>query len=258
MNNLLTNITEEFRITHPLLINPSATFIIVHGADGSIASFYELAKLLNIRVAAIGYVPNIVDSCHTIEEFAAIYLQHLFQSFPNGPYIFAGHSFGGLIAYEMAGLLHAQSKEKVPVFLLDPNLPLAMRDYHAERLLELRVLAAIVISQPLIKRYDIYRCDEPQLLNLLSRCLNASRIEEILATRKHCLAALSRYVYRERTELHTHMIHANEKIDFNFTDQETKHITTGSKVGGNHFTMLHAQHVGDIADIINSNLGRYV
>jgi len=239
-------------------MNPSTVFVIVHGADGSIVSFYELARLLNIPVIAIRYIPSLVESCQTIEQFAAIYLDHFLKCYPTVSYILAGHSFGGLVALEMAVLAHAQGKKNVPVFLLDPNLPLAMRNYQAERLLELRVLATIVIPQHMIAKYDIDHCDESELLNLLSRCLKPNRIEEILSARKHCLAALSQYSYRDHPGLFAHMIHASDKLEFDFIDQETKCITTGSMVSGNHFTMLNSPHAGDLAAIINSHLGRYV
>lgn len=256
--NLITNITKQYRITNPAIVDPSTIFVIVHGADGSIASFYELARFLNITVVAISYLPSVAGDCHTVEQFAAVYLHHLMEMYPNSSYVLSGHSFGGLVAYEMAALASEEKREKPPVFMIDPNLPLAMRGYHADRLIELRVLAMIAIPKAMTEKYDIYQCDEQQLFDLLSRCLRPQRIEEILNARKHCLAALSKYVYSEHAGLCTHMIHAGDKLEYNFTDQETKVIKTGRTVRGNHFTMLQAQHVEELANVINSNLGQYV
>lgn len=46
MNQLLTNFAQQFGLS-PLDSGGSTIFIMVHGADGSIASFYELARKLH-------------------------------------------------------------------------------------------------------------------------------------------------------------------------------------------------------------------
>ncbi len=258
MDKLFTNFTDDFRISLSSAAHPSAVLVVVHGADGSVASFYELARLVDIKLVAVGYQPDHILGCTSIEEFAGVYLKHLANTYPDRPFILAGHSFGGLVAYEMAALLHKQNQRQVPVFLFDPNLPLAMRNYSAERTLELRVLASTIFSQQMIEQHDVYHCDEVHLLNLLHRCLKPHRIEGILSARKHCLQALSQYVYHDHPGVSAHMIHAGEKLGYDFTDQQTKMINTGSTVRGNHFTMLHSPNVEDIACIINSNIGRYL
>ncbi|ARG98334.1 alpha/beta fold hydrolase [Legionella micdadei] len=257
MNQLLTNFAQQFGLS-PLDSGGSTIFIMVHGADGSIASFYELARKLHFPLVGVSYVHSVVGHCESIEAFAATYLDFLSQSYPDVNYVLAGHSFGGLVAYEMAAMLAAKKKREFPVFLLDPNLPLAMRDYHAERLFELRVLASTIFSQQMIEKHDVYQCEENTLLELLHRCLKPHRLEAILETRKHCLRALSRYVYREYPEVEAHMIHASDRLAYDFTDQDTKCITIGKNVSGNHFTMLNIPHVDDLASHINSNLGRYL
>lgn len=258
MDKLFTNFTEEFNFPQGLNAHHSAVLVVVHGADGSVASFYELAKLAGIKLVGVSYQPDLIFGCTTIDEFASVYLKHLAKDYPNTPLILAGHSFGGLVAYEMAAVLHAQTQKQIPVFMLDPNLPLAMRDYSADRVLELRVLASTIFPQHMIEQYDIYHCEETQLLNLLHRCLKPNRLEGILSARKHCLLALSKYIYREHPGVIAHMIHAGEKLGYDFTDQVTKAIVTGPVVRGNHFTMLHSPNVEDIANIINSHLGRYL
>ncbi|KTC92612.1 MULTISPECIES: alpha/beta fold hydrolase [Legionella] len=258
MDKLFTNFTEDFMIPLPETDHPAAVLLVVHGADGSVASFYELARLVGIQLIAVSYQPDHILGCSSIEEFAAVYLKHLTAQYPDVPIILAGHSFGALVAYEMAALLQAQLQKQVSVFLLDPNLPLAMRNYTAERILELRVLASTIFPQQIIEQHDIYHCDEAHLLELLHRCLKPNRLEAILSARKHCLRALSKFVYREHPGVNAHMIHAGEKLGYDFTDQHTKVIPTGSVVRGNHFTMLHSPNVEDIASIINSHLGQYL
>ncbi|KTD37469.1 non-ribosomal peptide synthetase/polyketide synthetase [Legionella nautarum] len=252
---LLTNFTEQFGVNAQT--DNSVIFVMVHGADGSIASFYELSRLLKIPIVGVSYVASVAGSCQSIEEFAFAYLNHLSQQYPQTTFIPAGHSFGGLVAYEMAAMLALRNKKEVPAFLLDPNLPLAMQNYQAERLLELRVLASSIFPQSLIEHHQVYQSEESTLLKLLYRCLKPHRLEEILETRKHCLRALSRYALKDHPAVVGHMIHASERLSYDFTDQDTKVITTGKHVGGNHFTMLNVPHVEDIASHINLKLGHY-
>ncbi len=254
MDKLFTNFSQQFGVKPPKLIHPSAVLVLVHGADGSIASFFELAKKLNIYVVALSYVPSLASDCKTIEQFAAVYLEQVQQYYTATSYILAGHSFGSLVAYEMAKQAYLLSNEPVPVILLDPNLPLAMRHYQVERGLELRLLASTIFSEQMIRQHNIYQCDEALLLALLSRCFNRERLETILSARKHCISTLNKYSYCEHEGVISTVVHASEKLDYDFVDQDTKYITNGTFVGGNHFTMLHSEHVEDIANIINARL----
>jgi thioesterase domain-containing protein len=54
----------------------------------------------------------------SIEDFASHYISLIKSIQPIGPYIISGWSFGGVVAYEMAGQLEASS-ERVNLFLYD-------------------------------------------------------------------------------------------------------------------------------------------
>src|SRR5690606_39019957 len=65
----------------------------------------------------------------TIEEIASKYLEEVIDNNPTGPYLLAGYSLGGKIAYEMAKQLLAQGKEVALFGIFDTvatQLPLAM------------------------------------------------------------------------------------------------------------------------------------
>jgi thioesterase domain-containing protein len=227
---------------------------IVHGADGSIAPFYELAKHLKIQAVAIPFIRSLVDGCSKIEEFADLYLSEIYKIYPDNEYLFVGHSFGGLVAYEMSAQAQTKMVKKIPVFMLDPNLPLAMRTYVAERSVELRVLATTVMSAILVDKYKIYTCEEAELLAILTRCMGMARIEEILNNRRHCLIALSKYIYQKHSAVNAHIVHAAEMLKFDFIGDDINYLTEGVSVPGNHFTMLNAQNATNIAKIINLTL----
>jgi acetoacetyl-CoA synthetase len=94
---------------------------IVPGFGGSAMELVALARELRVNrsvyaIQARGYEPG--DEPHrSVEEMAREYLQRVRELQPHGPYLLAGYSFGGLVAYEMARLL-AQAGEPVEQLVL--------------------------------------------------------------------------------------------------------------------------------------------
>jgi len=81
----------------------------------------------------------------SVEETAATYIEVIRQAQPQGPYLLAGHSFGAVVAYEMARRL-ILSGEAVPLLaLLDhcgPDIRLSSVDYVRTYLRSLAPLSA--------------------------------------------------------------------------------------------------------------------
>ena len=68
---------------------------------------------------------------NTVEELAADYIKEIRTLQPDGPYLLAGVSFGGIVAYEMAQQLHAQGQKASLLVLFDtysPKLPIKSMD----------------------------------------------------------------------------------------------------------------------------------
>ncbi len=58
-----------------------------------------------------------------IEDYAKAYIDAMLEVQPEGPYIIGGHSFGGVVSYEIAQQLQAAGKEVTLLFILDSTLP---------------------------------------------------------------------------------------------------------------------------------------
>lgn len=58
---------------------------------------------------------------HTVEEIAEKYIQELRTVQPQGPYYLAGYSFGGMVAFEIAQILHRQGETIALLALIDPT-----------------------------------------------------------------------------------------------------------------------------------------
>jgi amino acid adenylation domain-containing protein/non-ribosomal peptide synthase protein (TIGR01720 family) len=103
----------------------------VHVGSGQVLCYLELARYLGTDQPFYGlqdnypYEENDNDSVAdiSIEEMAAYYIDSLRAVQPEGPYIFGGWSFGGVVAYEMAMQLMQRGEEVPLLILLDTVAP---------------------------------------------------------------------------------------------------------------------------------------
>jgi cytochrome P450/thioesterase domain-containing protein/predicted NAD/FAD-dependent oxidoreductase/acyl carrier protein len=118
------------RSAPPSLLLPLSTprpFFFVGGIVG--AAYYLRPLALDLGLAEPFYALQGVgldgheDPPDNIEELAARYVEEIRQVQHGGPYRLGGHSFGGLVAYEMARQLEAAGETIEQVILLDTYLP---------------------------------------------------------------------------------------------------------------------------------------
>ncbi len=109
----------------PIQMAPGVPFFCVHGAGGNVLNFRDLAKRLGEDQCFYGVQAKGVtggEPAGSIEEMAASYIEAIRSLRPNGPYLLAGYSGGGVVAYEMAIRLRAAG-ERVMLALLDTFHP---------------------------------------------------------------------------------------------------------------------------------------
>jgi aspartate racemase len=98
-------------------------FFCVHGVGGNVVGFRDLAKHLGNDQPFYGIQPQGLDGkqpCLTsVPEMAESYIKEIKRVQPHGPYHIGGYSFGGLVAYEMAQILHARGEEVAFLALFD-------------------------------------------------------------------------------------------------------------------------------------------
>ncbi|TKB99644.1 non-ribosomal peptide synthetase [Pedobacter cryotolerans] len=98
---------------------------LIHGAGLNVLIFNLLSKYVDKEQPVYGMQAIGLDEDrefgYTMEELADIYLAEILAHNPTGPYALAGYSFGGLLAYEMAGKLMQMGKEIKMLGLLDTN-----------------------------------------------------------------------------------------------------------------------------------------
>ena len=96
---------------------------IVHGAGLNILSFKTLKDHMNPDQPIYGFQAKGLDGKEplltSVEEIASHYNEALLATQPKGPYMLAGYSSGGIIAYEMAKQLMDKGEKISSLVLLD-------------------------------------------------------------------------------------------------------------------------------------------
>lgn len=106
-------------------------FFCLPGAGGNVIYFYDLARHLGTEQPFYGLQALGLDgesepfTC--IEDMAAHYIKAIQAVQPQGPYFLAGHSSGGLVAFEMATQLQKQGHEIGLVAIFDMEAPIPGR-----------------------------------------------------------------------------------------------------------------------------------
>jgi amino acid adenylation domain-containing protein len=98
----------------------------VHPVGGNVLAYRDLIRRLEdvpcYGLQAIG-LDGVTTPLTSVEEMAHRYLEEVRSVQPRGPYQLCGFSFGGLVAFEMALILRAQSEDVRLLALLDTDLP---------------------------------------------------------------------------------------------------------------------------------------
>src|SRR4030095_9905771 len=102
-------------------------FFCVHGAGGNLLNFRDFAELLHADQPVYGLEARGVDghqpAASSIEEMAELYLEAIRAVQPHGPYVLGGYSGGGVVALQIARLLHRAEDRVDNGVLLDPFYP---------------------------------------------------------------------------------------------------------------------------------------
>jgi len=102
---------------------PGAPLFLLHGMGGSVMVLRGLARAIGGERAVWGVEAEGMDGQTTphgsVEEMADAAVQEIRSVAPQGPYLLAGYSFGGLVALEVARRLAAAGEEVALLAMLD-------------------------------------------------------------------------------------------------------------------------------------------
>jgi amino acid adenylation domain-containing protein len=96
---------------------------LVHPAGGQVFCYRELARLLSLDRPVYGLQDAAPAAAErSLAGLAARYLEEVLAAAPAGPYLLAGWSFGGRVAFEMARQLAAAGREVAFLGMIDTGL----------------------------------------------------------------------------------------------------------------------------------------
>nr|WP_318781269.1 non-ribosomal peptide synthetase [Amazonocrinis nigriterrae] len=128
--NLLCQPIDTFNWSPIVPIQPNGSkrpFFCLPGAGGNTIYLYNLAHYLGKDQPFYGLQSLGLDGeskPHTrIEDMAAYYIEAIQRIQPKGSYLLGGHSFGGMVAFEMATQLQKQGYEVALLAILDSGAP---------------------------------------------------------------------------------------------------------------------------------------
>jgi thioesterase domain-containing protein len=111
-------------------------------SGGDVSDFNDLAQILPVDQPVYGFgVPPLEpagDRFPSVQQLAAIYVAKMRSLQPHGPYQLCGHSFGGVVAYEMAVLLAKAGEPIGLVALIDTLHPAFRRNMSTAQRLRFR------------------------------------------------------------------------------------------------------------------------
>lgn len=95
---------------------------LLHALGGEVLGYREVARAMEspLRVLGVRWAGD-ADAMTSIEEVARAHVEQIRLVQPEGPYLLAGWSFGGVLAYEVAAQLTAAGHEVGYLGLLDAN-----------------------------------------------------------------------------------------------------------------------------------------
>ncbi|WP_017654192.1 non-ribosomal peptide synthetase [Fortiea contorta] len=109
--------------------NSQYPFFCLPGGGGNVLYLHDLARYLGSEQTFYGLqAPGLnAESAPLtkVEEMATYYIQAMQNVQPQGPYFLGGHSFGGIVAYEIAQQLVKLGHEVALVAILDAPAPVA-------------------------------------------------------------------------------------------------------------------------------------
>ena len=263
---------------------------LVHPGGGTLLNYVHLIRHLPSELAVHGLQARGLDGRlephDTLEGMAADYLVEMRRAQPEGPYLLAGHSMGGVIAFEIARQLSGRNERVSFLGLLDSVAPLTPREpapsderrEDARRLAAMTDTVARFIGEAVDVSYETLCELSPD--EQIERVVNALRrtralppgqedklIRNLLKVSKaHLRAQRSYRAAPAAVPITLFRVAEAQPADYPSArpdllaqdalgwDSLTTHSVRVVRTPGNHVTMLDAAHAEGLAQLLRPSL----
>jgi pyochelin synthetase len=237
-------------------------FYCVHPAGGNALCYLQLSHYIGNDQPFYGLqapgIDGILEPVSSIEEMAEQYVAAVRQAQPQGPYALGGWSLGGIVAYEMAQQLQADGEEVASLALIDSGLLYAFavmltffRDDDRDMWERLRSPDADQVA------FFRERTAPAQLIPEQADDRLAGQIYRVVVANMRALLNYRLRPYTGRLlvfQAREKYIHAKHQ-----PHDEWRRLCESVELettGGNHLTLIHDPHVGELAEKLGAYLRR--
>jgi thioesterase domain-containing protein/acyl carrier protein len=241
----------------------SRPLFCVHPVGGTVLGYHRLAHLLSPEQSVYGLQARGLyadEEPHTrIEEMAADYIEALRAVQPQGPYLLAGHSMGGVIAFEMSQQLQTHGQEVALLALMDSWAPVYIPEHDDVMLLVqfAQELNLPVTTDDLSHRHPdeqlTYMVEQAQLAHALPPGVGIEQARRLLHLYKNNVRAIRSYV-PQLNQCRITLFRSSEQLTGTSLDPASgwRSLTAQEleihDVPGNHVTMNIEPHVKTLAE----------
>lgn len=257
-----------------------APLFLIPGLNGTAHYLASLCKALDLPRACIAFQAPGVDGLEpplgSIEEYAHRYLAEMRALQPQGPYAIAGHSFGGLVAFEMAQRLFEQGQAVEPLMLLDA--PTSQAENGADQSDEIMALYEVIgvycrfssqPAQPVAAAELEALSAQRQRERLWAVLAQYPAAAHVIASYRRGFAAMTRYrprpypgtmiLFRSGEGMPAEAIHPRRRVVHRFDSPALgwEGLCAGLRVvptPGDHFSMVMPPHAQALAAAMRAHL----
>jgi thioesterase domain-containing protein len=248
----------------------------IAGAGASVSSFFELAQKMPGHVPLLGLQARGLDGASepfgSVEAAAHMYFNAVRTIWPGGPYRILGHSFGGWVAFELAGLLRRQGCQVEALFLVDSEAPhdcgrVATQLGRVDALEHLVDLYNLLLTSRLrVSRKDFEKLDQRAQILLLEQELMRMGVLPQNAPRGLLEGVVAVFEANLRTTYHgdelfdgtlwlANAAESSENIEARVAGWRRNAVTVCcATLPGNHLTMLLGENAAHLAEWIGRTL----
>ena len=235
---------------------------LIHPGGANLLAYKDLIDCMGTERPLYGLEAKGFEEGETaqnrIEEMAMYYLEAIQEIQPQGPYLFMGWCFGGLVAFEMAQLLHKQNQKTSFLGLIDSYIRSGEKPLSDVDLLNALSYDLFGIKNPKEKLKQI---EENNLLNYIFNQMKEAklvppnfgldRMKRIFEVNKsHDQASINYFPQYYSGQVS--VIRGSEDNLTNLNNPTLGWEMQADKidlhwVSGNHFSMFHHPHVKELA-----------
>jgi thioesterase domain-containing protein/aryl carrier-like protein len=245
---------------------PRRPLFLVHEVTGHVFPFFLLAREIEADVPIYGLplIEQPIPEC--IEQLASVHVTAIRNVQPRGPYRLAGHSFGGVLAYEIAAQLIDADETVEFLGLIDSYRPMPHADDVSTQSIDLELSVLRLYVEYLFPKMDdsqrqtLLAMDSPTHLldyckesGLLPRALNLMHVEEWARTYNILHTAVKKYVAVPLSVPTYLFVPDDDRNDRGWRAvlDDNLHI---EKVGGTHMSMIQQPHVRTLGQAMSRDL----